>query len=58
MPKKHFWKSSTNPSLIDERKELLEKYLQGLKKNATIVKSDILSAWLSEANNNVRKAPS
>ena len=51
LPKKHFWKSSTNPSLIDERKELLEKYLQGLKKNDAIVNSDILRVWLSEANN-------
>lgn len=51
LPKKHFWKSSTNPSLIDERKELLEKYLQGLKKIDGVVSSDIMRMWLSEANN-------
>lgn len=51
LPKKHFWKSSTNPSLIDERKDLLEKYLQGLKKIEPIGHSDILRGWLSESNN-------
>lgn len=51
LPKKHFWKSSTNPSLVDERKDLLEKYLQGLKKIEPIGHSDILRGWLSESNN-------
>jgi hypothetical protein len=57
LPRKHFWRSSTNPSLIDERKDLLEKYLQGLKKHDVIVRSEILATWLSEANNNVRLPP-
>ncbi|KAF2078166.1 hypothetical protein CYY_000550 [Polysphondylium violaceum] len=41
---------STNKELVEERKQLLQKYLTGLVKHQDIEESDLLACWLTPKN--------
>eukprot|EP01102_Stenamoeba_stenopodia_P019851 TRINITY_DN7584_c0_g1_i2.p1 TRINITY_DN7584_c0_g1~~TRINITY_DN7584_c0_g1_i2.p1 ORF type:complete len:1360 (+),score=248.69 TRINITY_DN7584_c0_g1_i2:678-4757(+) len=47
LPKKHLFRSSTNPEVVAERKLHLEKYLQDLAAIDYIVHSDAFLKWIS-----------
>ncbi|GAM26119.1 hypothetical protein SAMD00019534_092940 [Acytostelium subglobosum LB1] len=50
LPKKHLFKTGTNRDLVEERKRLLQKYLNDLVKNDCIDDSEELAQWLAPMN--------
>jgi serine/threonine protein kinase len=51
LPKKSWWKSPTDATLMAERKAQLQRYLTALTSNEAFAKSAILTEWLSPSNN-------
>ncbi|EGG20039.1 protein serine/threonine kinase [Cavenderia fasciculata] len=50
LPKKYIFKASTDRSLVDDRRKLLQKYLSDLTKNECINDSEVLAQWLTPKN--------
>jgi hypothetical protein len=50
VPPKHFLRSATSPELVEERKELLQKYVDELVSNTRISASSAFYQWFSPSN--------
>jgi serine/threonine protein kinase len=51
IPKKHFWRSSTNPQIVEERKAMFETYLCELIQLPFVLQSGVFTAWLAKDGN-------